>query len=662
MQDDYKNIDTVLFQLPEKVLFIIAKQFIGKIKTPFNKQQIIEDISIFFQKKENIEGLFNQIDQKDLIILQALSLLKEAELKDIQDFIYPLLEGEECEERTYNLERRLLLYRSKEDHYKKLRPFPYFNQRLQEQFFHFSLLCPAKTSSQKEFPEIWLNDCFLAAFINLHLDEKSVNKKDGELKKGKAKRFRLLFPEIFEDETTEIILKNLMSMLKNCSLLDPSNEEIIYSKCLELAELDTETRQDFIFSAYCAGSFSLEDFLHAFKFIKINLPLDAAFKKEDLLRFFYYGFTAKQRRTAEKCRQLFKKLLELRFIFKNDEGYYQRNPFWPEKPKETGKLTITANFEVSLQPPLPFKDLLLLLPAFELQSFTRHPNFEINKQSFKRLCDNQIKGEEWLDLLDKHSQNTLPQNIKITVQHWLKEYRSIRVYQALLLELDNEKSFILENLPSVQMYIQKKLGQGLYIMNAQRQKEWEGELENADIGPLPKTINFLENEQAEYHGPSLRKIAQYQLQDFSIPWQNDDQKNKIRARRELERAITESKINKNHKDHLKEMLKKGLIVSKEQINEEIVDELGQSQAKGMDYNKKINLLKKTMNNHSSKILVRYMDPEQGDYAQKVLVPTDLQKEEDDFILLAKDRDDQAMEIPVSKISLIKEVQGSIYFG
>ena len=75
-----------LAMLPDSRFFDILRAYLGKIKTPYNKQNLIEQLSSFFCREQNRKNLLTLLDDFDEKIIAALILIPEATQKNFRIF------------------------------------------------------------------------------------------------------------------------------------------------------------------------------------------------------------------------------------------------------------------------------------------------------------------------------------------------------------------------------------------------------------------------------------------------------------------------------------------------------------------------------------------------------------------------------------------------
>ena len=97
--------------LPDKQFFNTVRLYLGEVKTPYNKQKLIEALSSFLRKKEiqqNVVSLLCAQDRQIVSCINYVPNMTEVKLADLfrGSDVAPLLH-----ERLVNLEERLSVFR-----------------------------------------------------------------------------------------------------------------------------------------------------------------------------------------------------------------------------------------------------------------------------------------------------------------------------------------------------------------------------------------------------------------------------------------------------------------------------------------------------------------------------------------------------------------------
>ena len=101
--------------LPDSRFFDMLRAYLGKIKTPYNKQNLIEQLSSFFCRGQNRKNLLTLLDDFDEKIIAALILIPEATQKKLSDFFSGEYVSSEIAARISNLTDRLIIYKDESD-------------------------------------------------------------------------------------------------------------------------------------------------------------------------------------------------------------------------------------------------------------------------------------------------------------------------------------------------------------------------------------------------------------------------------------------------------------------------------------------------------------------------------------------------------------------
>ena len=72
--------------LPDNRFFDIMRVYLGEIKTPYNKQRLIEQLGAFLHKEQNRKNLAAMLDDFDKEIITAVSFLPDVTQSRLSDF------------------------------------------------------------------------------------------------------------------------------------------------------------------------------------------------------------------------------------------------------------------------------------------------------------------------------------------------------------------------------------------------------------------------------------------------------------------------------------------------------------------------------------------------------------------------------------------------
>ncbi|MBQ2463783.1 MAG: hypothetical protein II507_02215, partial [Treponema sp.] len=203
--------------MDEEMFFDIMRMYLGELKTPYNKQKLIEGLSSFLRKKENRDTLVSLLGSGDLKILTLVKNIRGCTAKKILTFMEGKVQNprflNDLNEHLINLQERLILYSftDKDSGTKELRINPMleddllpllqteilFEQSGQElnagQDLQVNTL--QEKSQQPLLPQsaCSLSPQFLASFCSFAISHPDLCKNDGSLKKHSLTEMQEVF-------------------------------------------------------------------------------------------------------------------------------------------------------------------------------------------------------------------------------------------------------------------------------------------------------------------------------------------------------------------------------------------------------------------------------------------------------------------------------------
>jgi hypothetical protein len=189
--------------LPDGSYFELMRSVLGNIKTPFNKQRLMDDLAVFLSRREIQETIAAYIDQTDIKVIAAIAVLEEPAPGELESFFTGEFTYAELHGLLLNLEERLILYRFKEKGLYRLALNPLLEPVLAPFIAdkHF-LLSPfsQETDDPEETPApapamaVHPDDCVLAALFAFVAGEPDFFKTEGGVRKKVFEEGRILFP------------------------------------------------------------------------------------------------------------------------------------------------------------------------------------------------------------------------------------------------------------------------------------------------------------------------------------------------------------------------------------------------------------------------------------------------------------------------------------
>ena len=97
--------------MPDSHFFDLLRMYLGEIKTPYNKPNLIEQLSSFLRKEETKQTMISLLSKEDLELLTAIYLIPKITQKKLLKF-FSTKTVSELYEHLMNLEERLLIFRT----------------------------------------------------------------------------------------------------------------------------------------------------------------------------------------------------------------------------------------------------------------------------------------------------------------------------------------------------------------------------------------------------------------------------------------------------------------------------------------------------------------------------------------------------------------------
>jgi hypothetical protein len=101
--------------LPDTAFFDLMRSALGNIRTPFNKQKLLEDLSAFLSRPEIQETIAAFLDRADRRIIAAVAALGEPVPGELESFFSGEYSYAALHSLLLNLEERFVIYRFRED-------------------------------------------------------------------------------------------------------------------------------------------------------------------------------------------------------------------------------------------------------------------------------------------------------------------------------------------------------------------------------------------------------------------------------------------------------------------------------------------------------------------------------------------------------------------
>ncbi|MDA3810318.1 MAG: hypothetical protein PF518_08315 [Spirochaetaceae bacterium] len=212
--DKIEEWRTIILSINDNSFFDLMRTYLGRIVTPFNKQDLINRLVNFFNRDLVKEKILKILDNDDAAVLTAIHLMKgpsDGEIRDIfSDWNYL-----DIHNRIQNLEERFLIYKKENSYYIS----PIFEELFLEEVISPSLLIATKDIEPGVDSPLWLSDPLMFALFSFIQKNKNLIKIDGSIKKRGRTELENVFPNLFSGEEGLKRFEISSSVLNNLNLV-----------------------------------------------------------------------------------------------------------------------------------------------------------------------------------------------------------------------------------------------------------------------------------------------------------------------------------------------------------------------------------------------------------------------------------------------------------
>ncbi|MCF7943907.1 MAG: hypothetical protein K9L75_00030 [Spirochaetia bacterium] len=669
--------EKAVYQLPEDQLFYIYRLYIGDVPTPFHKPNLIHDLKIFIQQNE--DRITSLLDEDDIRILSLIDFFNGIEIKEIMHFLtlldYSLFF---LQKRILNLEERLLIYVFEGT----CRITPSLKENLQ------SYISPYRIAGDEigciNFDEslshstFWFNIQTFIAFISwvFHIH-------------GNIKRFSKNFrpnnlPDYLKNHTvTDTVIFNFMSNILS-NLLILNNNNIFNNKLVKI--LMGYSKEDLLVSLIISGIKPIDEHKHPsftaemFSFFQFIRSIEAP--KEYFVHYLYLH-TRKIHISIETCGEIIDSMIEIHVLEKNKdqrEKLHMHNDIsqalgnqhfknFDENNKKIFAI-LSNDFHLHIPGELDYKYWYKCYEFAVCQNLDKIITFHIKKETVLKAVDYGFPVKDIIIYLENIIE-VFPESLKTVMKQWEKDFLDIQLFEGLIIKAENRKKYILKNHPELQKFIYSEIADGVFLMDPHAKDEWRDILLHSGLDILPKIKNYStmipDSSSENIHNILQKNIIQNENFSNDHPSISDEFKKTPYSSQTyfntFKSTISNLK-NSNAKKELESRLHDRLIVSKEQLIN-CSPKKTIFEAKGFDYQGKLQLIKQAIKNKSELMEIHYNSPQSDELTSKevfLMKPLRLEKKGETAHILAGSIFPEASyrEIEVAKIFKLRKLKKSLY--
>ncbi|MBO7123810.1 MAG: helicase-associated domain-containing protein [Treponema sp.] len=630
-------------RLDDKQFLTLMRLYLGEIKTPYNKQNLIESLEAFLRREETKKNILALLSDADTQVLCAIKFIPGATLSKLQEFFKAELFCEMLEDILRELKARLLIYEQPVAYglSKSLKINPFLAPALDEAL-RLEELIPECDGPEKRLGSECVGAEFVASYLSFVAKNPKLCKLDGTFKKKAESDIEEKFPGRLEKA------RLLTRALENLLILKDKEGvfEVDWKRAKNFAQMDAQSQAMYLLASVSARysrtktKFYSQVFLDALKSVPAK-----GFKRGAFLRCAYLlcckengqedSFVGSQSRFAriiQSHRQeeadlrgnsngaFFERMMEQAEVFgfalfedvgesvdggasngasANDgdgEKIIYKNPRFFESrvpPKNIAMVNVDSGFSLTLMPGFGLARVLEIAVFSDLVKFDTVVQFEINQSSAIRAFDQGLEAEQIINILKDNSNFAVPEALEFSIKEWEANYKSICVYKGFVLKVSQERSEALLHNPNLKKRVLERLAPQVFLLDCKDEDEVAALLKNCGVENIGKIKGAEDEPELTGFVPLKRSEALFDG-DKDGALKNSAAK-KTRGERSEKRlqeiycAIDALELDGEQKDVLRNVASAKMIVNDSQLCAPAIP-LEKNSAQGMDYEGKLHVI------------------------------------------------------------------------
>ena len=664
--------------MPDNSFYELLRSVFGKIKTPFNKQQLLNDLEAFLLREENQKTIAAYIDQNDAKIIAAAALFGEPVLQQLIDFFSDEFGYAQLQDIIVNLEERFILYSFIEEKTPRLALNPVLKSVLLPFTADVSMLFPAvQEKISAAAPKACVNDFMVAGLYSFAFRHEAFFKPDGSIRKKVIDEGKTVFSGI-DFEKTIGALRVLGLFYDDAEKLVP--EEIYFD---DFRLLTARERNE-----YCAAALLVYDELNSSPEIlppvyrgRIRGIINLIHNFLDFLK----PETQYNIKTLKRMIEVLKAHTDLKIaaetlmeamektglMAETSSALWKLGASAPEKTGDNKKdrkknpvIAIDSGSSVLVYPEIDFSDAIKLASVLSISEANTVIRFELDKDCAVRAFDNKISAEEIINLLFKLSGGKTNDTLVWNLRDWEKRHGEVSLKKGVILSLSHEHRYLTRTNPLAAMILETP-APGLYLLNENAEEGAADALQNAGIdiiARLPGNEGSVKNIRKQ---PSVSSGKYFQSPDNSslslqknfFTFNKNPKKNSLapscqcEIKSEFHSLLKKMPLSEQSRAELSARIERRLIISDVQLKDADI-RFEKLEARHMDYAGKQNIAKQAVSQQSP---VEIVMTNKGKEKKIFGMPQALEKDGNELILVV-----DGTRIPLAKIGLLRRIKKSIF--
>ncbi len=648
--------------MKEEVLLEVLNNYLGGIKTPYNKSELLETLFARLSQPENLKRQMALLNRKDKQLLSGVLSFRSPSAAFLKSFFEKNMSRRETENCIRSLEERLLLFTNPCN--QTLVCSPLLSEEIAEELKGFPLykLQPVQSLETGILP--LFNGAFLICFLSILAEEERIKNTDGSFKRRFLQRLAEVFPpsRLPEGESEELGL--ILKTLEDLKILQGQKEgwSLNMTALTSFSCLDKRSQLLTLWGAIA----DLHHGVVLLEALKKAIPQGQGVQREDFPRIILLiEKTCQKQSLSLDALQLLHRLELAGLLIPEGECLYIHPMLFSlDTPSsQEGSIFFHATFDVNITGQVPFS--LALALALEAEYYDAFSRLKMTSARFALYLKNSGSTRALRQELEKDFALSLSQNVLFSMGEWEKEYNSCRLWDAFVLEANESYRTILEESPALKPHILSIPAPGIFLMRRDSLEDWVSRLKDLGIRNIPHIRQSSLSKEKKTFQPIPAKIPlpfgrvfpfserPFSLQDSRPPAKQEDYREDLLAK--LGRM---TEVDGEIRKEMEDRIRRGVIFMEEQLQKDMIRS-GLRKVKGLDYQGKLRIIQSVLGNRS---WILEISLPQGDFDVKShrIIPLKLEHQEKEDLLKGLELPETPVCIPVRKISLIRKIRVSLF--
>ncbi len=656
-----------------------VRNYIGPVKTPYDKRDLVSKLEAFLRRAETRDSLLALLDRLDLKIIGSSLLMGPVPEQALKELFVGELPLFELGVRISNLLDRLLLFRYQVGGRRLVAVNPLLEEELRAialdpvSLFEAAKPIPASPGAAADAKAA-------IALFSFLFHSPTSTRKSGGLTKRAAERAASLFPELAAAGGDRLgTLARALTV--SGALASGADDERVPDReafarmlgewggrlpfylaaCLAVGpdQAAEEARADEgkarILANVASGAFEA-------------LPRGLSLSRPGLARWL--RIAASRARLEADPALVLPCLESLGLLAESEGGVALAAPAAEDSPAERDgpSLVVEGAHALHLMPEASLEDRLFVGLAARPSSIGTAWSFDVERDTVRRAFAAGLGAAGIRERFEAMSGMPLPQSFAFSLAAWEEEFRSLRLYRGFVLAADERQRPVIERSAALGRIVAEKLAPGVYFLSASTAEEAAAALAAAGLDPPPIAQAAGAGEGSARgdaprggEGPEARaRIAALsdaiEAGSAGRPGPRLDPEARLA---ELRACLASSGRPEEQRRELADRIERRLVLTERQIAQSDPHP-ERLEAGGLDYLGKVRVVERALRSSGDRLEVLYRLPG-AEPVRALLRPVRLEKNDKGLVLEAEDLGTGGpARVPLGSVSTVRRLRASLF--